>query len=104
MGLNDDFLPRLDKRTVSARILATAQQSLHRGYEVLRRCRFRHAHNLVVSRPVVFSGAVSAVQHARDVSFFQPFAKLRTLAIAERVIQDDGRRNLGLYGNERAGE
>ena len=44
--------------------------------------------------------AVSAVDHVRDVSLFEAFAKLRTLTIAERVIQDDGRRNLIFHGNE----
>jgi hypothetical protein len=48
--------------------------------------------------------AVSAVEHVGDVSLFEPFAKLRTLAIAERVIQDDGRRNLVFYGNEGMGK
>ncbi len=60
----------------------------------------RHMHR-VAAGSIKF--AVSAVEHIRDVSFFEPFAKLRTLAIAERVIQDDGRRNL-LYGNERTGK
>jgi hypothetical protein len=44
------------------------------------------------------------VEHARDVSLFEPLAKLRTVAIAERVIQDDGRRNLFFYGNVRTGK
>jgi hypothetical protein len=48
--------------------------------------------------------AVSAVKHVGDVALFEAFAELRTLAIAERVIQNDGRRNLGFYGNERTGE
>ena len=41
------------------------------------------------------------MEHAGDVSLFEPFAKLRTLAIAKHVIQDGGRRNLVFYGNER---
>ena len=45
--------------------------------------------------------AVSAVEHVRDVSLFEPFAKLRTFTIAQRVIQDDGGRNLVFHGNER---
>jgi hypothetical protein len=39
--------------------------------------------------------ALSAVEH---VSLFEPFAKLRTFAIAERVTQDDGRRSLVSFG------
>ena len=51
---------------------------------------FRHMHRVVIKF------AVSAVEHVGDISLFEPFAKLRTFSIAECMIQDDGRRNLGL--------
>ena len=79
---------------------ATSQQSLHRGYEVLRRCRFRHAHGPVYRRLAVFFVAVPTVEHIRDVALFEAFAELRTLAITERVIQDDSRGRLVFYDHE----
>jgi len=54
----------------SVRTLAAAQQSLNRGYEVLRRCRFRHAHG-PVHRRLVFFVAVPTVKHIRDVALFE---------------------------------
>jgi hypothetical protein len=48
--------------------------------------------------------AISAMEHVRNVSLSEPSAKLRTITIAPRVIQDDGRRNLVFHGNERTGK
>jgi hypothetical protein len=84
------FRPRLlaRRRIFAFDLLAIAKQPFDRGYEQLRRCTFRHVNSLV-SSPVLFSGGVPAVEHVGDVPPFQVLAKLRTLAIAERVIQDD---------------
>ena len=79
----------------------TLQEAQNRGHEHIRISWFRHLHRVAIGSTKI---AVAAVDHIRDVSFFEPFAKLRTLAIAERVIQDDGRRNLVIYGNEGAGQ
>ena len=74
------------------------QEAQNRGHKHVRTSWFRHMHR-VAAGSIKF--AVSAMEHAGDVSLFEPFAKLRTLAIAKHVIQDDGRRNLVFYGNER---
>jgi hypothetical protein len=56
----------------------------------------------VAAGSIIF--AVSAMVHVGDVSLLEPFAKLRTFAIAKGVIQDDGRGNLVFYGDERTGK
>ena len=86
----------------SVRNSATSQQSLDRGYEVLRRCRLGHVRG-VVGCPVIFSGAVPFVQHVWDALLFEAIAELRNLAFAQRMIQDHGRRSVVFYGNERLG-
>jgi hypothetical protein len=53
----------------SIRNSTTSQQSVHRGYEVLRRCRLGHVRG-GGGRPIVFSGAVPTVEHVRDVLLF----------------------------------
>ena len=80
---------------------STAQETQNRDHEHVRISWFRHMHRVAAGSIKI---AVSTMEHVRDVSLFEPFAKLRTLAIAERVIQDDGRRNLVFYGNERTGK
>jgi hypothetical protein len=79
----------------------TTQETQNRGHEHVRISWFRHMHRVATGSIKI---AVSAMEHVRDVSLFEPFAKLRALTIAERVIQDDGRRNLVFYGNERTGK
>lgn len=98
-------LPEFARSTQARSVLSSAisQQSLHRGYEVLRRCRLGHVRG-VVGRPIIFCGAVPTVEHVRDVVLFYAIAELRTLAVAQRVIQDHGRRSVVLYDNERLGK
>jgi hypothetical protein len=65
-------LPEVARSTqsrVSVRNSATSQQSLDRGYEVLRRCRLGHVRG-VIGRPIIYSGAVPIVEHVWDVLLF----------------------------------
>ena len=80
---------------------AQTQQTYNRGYEHVRISWFGHKHRFAAGSIKI---AVPAMDHVRDVPLFEPFAKLRTLTIAERVIQDDGRWNLVFHSNERTGK
>jgi hypothetical protein len=48
--------------------------------------------------------SVPTVEHVRNVPHFEAIAKRRTLSIAQRLIQDNGRGRAIFYGNEHIGK
>ena len=52
----------------------------------------------------MLSGGVPAVEHVGDIPPFQALAELRTLAVAQGMIQDDSRRRVVFNDSECLGK